>query len=210
MEKIKQDNVVQNLKGAYKKTLEVSFIISLLLLSALFFSFRTFESGYVLEKVEIDSPIIVSIPPTEILRKPPKPIAPTIPIAVDDDEILDQTIIEYDKIDITALLKDTPPPEDDDDKIYRFIAFGKQPKLIKKAIPSYPAMAQKAGLEGRVVLNVLIGKKGEVERVEIVKSIPMLDEAAVAAAWKCKFSPGIQRDKFVRVWMSIPFDFKLR
>jgi TonB family protein len=38
----------------------------------------------------------------------------------------------------------------------------------------------------------------------------MLDEAAVSAAKKCTFKPAKQRDKFVKVKMSIPFDFRLK
>ena len=57
---------------------------------------------------------------------------------------------------------------------------------------------------------VTIGKDGTVENAKIYKSLPMLDEAALAAAKKCKFKPAKQRDKFVRVKMTIPFHFKLK
>ena len=65
-------------------------------------------------------------------------------------------------------------------------------------------------IEGTVVVKVLIGKKGLVEKAEIFKSIPILDEAALKAAKKCIFKPAKQRDKLVKVWMSIPFKFKLQ
>ena len=61
-----------------------------------------------------------------------------------------------------------------------------------------------------VVVKVLIGTKGDVEKVEIVKSHPMLDESAMAAAKLFKFTPGKQRDRVVKVWMTIPFTFKLK
>jgi TonB family protein len=53
----------------------------------------------------------------------------------------------------------------------------------------------------------LIDKKGNIEKAEILKSVPMLDEAALAAAWQLKFTPGKQRDRFVKVWMAVPFNF---
>jgi protein TonB len=37
----------------------------------------------------------------------------------------------------------------------------------------------------------------------------MLDEAALSAAKKCRFKPAKQRDRFVRVKVSMPFKFKL-
>jgi protein TonB len=57
---------------------------------------------------------------------------------------------------------------------------------------------------------VTIGKTGKVEDAKILKSLPMLDEAALSAARKCTFKPAKQRDKAVKVKMSIPFDFKLK
>jgi TonB family protein len=39
---------------------------------------------------------------------------------------------------------------------------------------------------------------------------PMLDESALAAARKAKFTPAKQRDIFVRVRVNIPFEFKLQ
>ena len=77
-------------------------------------------------------------------------------------------------------------------------------------LPVYPNIPQKAGLEGNVILKVLVGKKGDVEKVEIIKSAPMFDTAAIAAVWKCKYRPGKQRDKFVKVWCSLPFKFRLK
>ena len=52
--------------------------------------------------------------------------------------------------------------------------------------------------------------KGDVEKVEVVKSHPMLDDAAIAAAKQFKFKPGKQRDRYVKVWMTIPFTFRLK
>ncbi|MEJ2052745.1 MAG: energy transducer TonB [Calditrichaceae bacterium] len=69
-------------------------------------------------------------------------------------------------------------------------------------------MAKRAGISGTVVTRVLIDKEGNIEKAEIFKSIPMLDKAALEAAKKCKFSPAMQRDKPVKVWMAIPFQFR--
>jgi protein TonB len=97
-------------------------------------------------------------------------------------------------------------PEDTSD-VYEFIAVSEKPKRIKSVAPIYPDLAQKAGVTGQVVVKVLIDKQGNIEKAEIFKSVPMLDEAALAAAWQLKFTPGKQRDRFVKVWMAVPFNF---
>jgi protein TonB len=71
-------------------------------------------------------------------------------------------------------------------------------------------LAKKVGAEGLVVLKVLINTKGDVEKVKVIKSNPLLDEAAITAVRQFKFQPGKQRDRYVKVWMSIPFRFRLR
>ena len=103
-----------------------------------------------------------------------------------------------------------PPPEVEDDIEYPFHAVSEKPEVIHKVKPYFPEIAQKAGVSGMVVVKVLIGTRGDVEKVEVVKSHPMLDEAAVKAAWQFKFKPGKQRDRAVKVWMNIPFTFRFK
>ena len=100
--------------------------------------------------------------------------------------------------------------QDIEDEVFEFFAVSEKPVIIKKAVPDYPDLARKAQIEGKVVVTVTIDKKGNVERANIFKSVPMLDDAAIAAAMKCKFKPAKQRDKFVKVKMNIPFQFKLK
>ena len=97
-----------------------------------------------------------------------------------------------------------------DDEIYEFYAVSEKPKLIHKTPPQYPQLAQKAGVEGTVVVTVTINKSGNVKTAKVLKSIPILDAAALEAAKEYKFTPAKQRDKFVMVRMNIPFVFKFR
>lgn len=84
-----------------------------------------------------------------------------------------------------------------------------QPIAIPK--PAYPSLARQAGIEGQTVIKALVDIDGSIREVQILKSSGnrMLDEAALVAARKAKFTPARQRDKFVRVWVSIPMRFKL-
>lgn len=74
----------------------------------------------------------------------------------------------------------------------------------------YPKEAAKAGKEGIVFVSVIISETGEPGFVNVEKSADkLLDEAAVAAIKKTKFSPGKKGGKSVRVKITIPVSFKL-
>jgi protein TonB len=87
-----------------------------------------------------------------------------------------------------------------------------KPQPIVNPTPKYPELAKQAGIEGTTVVKMLVDIDGSVREVKILKSSgnPMLDQAALAAAKKSKFTPAKQRDKFVRVWVSRPFKFVLQ
>jgi protein TonB len=198
-----------DLRLKYRKTLEISTIFALLIMIFTFYAFKEFEVGIKLP-TSIDIKIeVIDIPPTEQIQRPPPPARPAIPIESEDDELLDDVTI--DETDIVFEVNDAPPPPPpDDDEVFEFFAVSEKPSLIKKAIPKYPDLARKAQIEGKVVITVTIDKKGIVENAIVFKSVPMLDEAAQAAALQCTFKPAKQRDKFVKVKMNIPFDFHLR
>jgi len=86
-----------------------------------------------------------------------------------------------------------------------------KPEPVVQVKPFYPPLARQAGVEGRVVVKALVDIDGSVMEVTVLDSSgnQMLDEAALAAARKWKFSPARQRDKFVRVYVSIPINFRL-
>ncbi len=107
-------------------------------------------------------------------------------------------------------MEELPPPPEEEEPIVPFFALSEKPVEIKRVNPVYPELAKKAGIEGTVVVKVLVNTKGDVEKVEILKSHPLLDEAAVNAAKQFKFKPGKQRDRYVKVWVSIPFNFRLK
>jgi len=194
----------------YRKTLEISLIIALLLMIFTFYAFKKFEVGTKLpENVDIKIEV-VEIPPTEQIQRPPPPARPSIPIEAEDDEMLDDVTIEETEVVFEARDEAPPPPPSDDEEVYEFFAVSEKPVLISKAVPQYPDLARKAQIEGKVVVTVTIDKTGNVEDAKIFKSVPMLDEAAMAAAMMCRFKPAKQRDKFVKVKMNIPFDFHLR
>jgi protein TonB len=203
-------NKPNGLHSGYKRTLEISFIVALLILCSLFFAFQKYESRFELPDVDLRDVVITVIPPTK--HRPPKPPRPPKPnVFVQDndaEELAEDEIIELSKWDPSAEMG--PPPQEQIEHVFHTWELSKLPEIKFQALPHYPEIARKAGIEGRVTVEVVISKKGDVISATILKGIPMLNDAALEAAKKCTFSPAMQRDKYVRVRMYIPFDFRLR
>ena len=85
------------------------------------------------------------------------------------------------------------------------------PALVHGVKPVYPDIAREAGVEGTVKLQLLVGLDGHVLRA-IVRpggSVPMLDEAAIAAALATVFTPALANNRPVKVWVAQDYLFKL-
>ena len=83
------------------------------------------------------------------------------------------------------------------------------PKLIKRVDPVYPEDARKEGVEGVVILSVRTGEYGEVEQVKVLKSVPLLDEAAIDAVRQWIYEPFISKGKPTPVVFTVTVRFKL-
>jgi TonB family protein len=89
----------------------------------------------------------------------------------------------------------------------------RKPKLVHEVKPDYPEMARAAGIEGKAVVSMVVDTLGNVAYAEVYATSGnlLLDQAAVAAAYQCRFSPGFQRDRPVTVrQLILPFNFKLQ
>jgi protein TonB len=86
-----------------------------------------------------------------------------------------------------------------------------KPKIVRQAKITYPSMAKRNSIEGRVVVRVLIGKKGKAEKMEVVESTPegMFDDAALKSLKYWQFRPGILGGELVPTWVKVPLTFKL-
>lgn len=96
-----------------------------------------------------------------------------------------------------------------------FVPVEKQPGMdiaeLQKLV-TYPKLAKEAGVEGRVIVKALIDANGKVRKtlVEYTDN-SLLNQAAIDAIKNYKnFTPAIQNNKPVMVWISIPLRFKLR
>ena len=101
-------------------------------------------------------------------------------------------------------------PATDTEKVVPYFKLEVKPTIIKKVPPAYPEFAIKAGVEGQVIIKVIIDQDGNVIVANILKSVPMLDESALSAVKERKFSPGKLGGVPVKVNMIVPVQFKMR
>ena len=73
----------------------------------------------------------------------------------------------------------------------------------------YPSDAKDKHVEGNVELLVTVGSDGLVKDASVQKSIPALDDAALAAIRQWEFRPGRVKGKPVEVLTTITFSFRL-
>lgn len=82
-------------------------------------------------------------------------------------------------------------------------------KEIEKNI-IYPDLAKKFNLEGKVLLSVLVGAKGEVKKITVHKGLGLgCDEAAIEAVKKTIFIPGEKKGEVIETEILFSLNFKL-
>jgi protein TonB len=96
-----------------------------------------------------------------------------------------------------------------DERVYVEFEVEQPPVEVRIVKPDYPPFAREAGVEGLVVVRVLVGRNGKVEDARIVRSILLLDESSLAAARTMVFTPALVRGRPVRAWVQIPFRYSL-
>jgi protein TonB len=113
----------------------------------------------------------------------------------------DQPIAGVNEKDLSAA-EDQPPAD--------FVAVAKEPTVVKRVEPKYPELAQKLGLEGRVVVRIWVDKEGKPKQVVVLKSDnEIFNQPAVEAARQFVFTPGYVSTGAVATWVAIPFKFKI-
>jgi TonB family protein len=87
------------------------------------------------------------------------------------------------------------------------------PKLVKEVKPEYTQAAKDAGIQGNVILSIVVRDTGTVGDVEVTRSLDKvhgLDEAAVRAVRQWEFEPGTKDQKPVHVRVEVEMTFRLK
>jgi protein TonB len=85
----------------------------------------------------------------------------------------------------------------------------KQPERIVYVAPVYPAVAISARIPGTVIIEAVIGTDGAVRDAKVLRSIPLLDAAALAAVRQWRYTPTTLNGVPVAVVMTVSVRFEL-
>lgn len=83
------------------------------------------------------------------------------------------------------------------------------PKILQKVQPAYPPEAREKGIQGIVVLQVVVDKTGQAESIHVKSGDPLLAPAAVDAVRQWRWEPTIVGNQPVSVTTKITVNFKL-
>jgi protein TonB len=103
-------------------------------------------------------------------------------------------------------LPDAPPPPQQAVRVGGQI---KEPKKLKNVSPTYPDIAKQARVQGVVILECTISPQGKVTQVNVLRGIPLLDQAAIDAVKQWVYTPTLLNGVPVPVIMTVTVNFKL-
>ena len=178
-------------------------------LTAADFSFDSTE----LEAIELPPEIEIPPPPQQIAR----PATPVMASAdIDEDITIAPTTFEDNPVEDLP-----PPPEEqvvDISAAPTFTPFTVAPdilnrvEVIRAMEREYPPLLRDAGIGGTVQVFFFIDEEGVVQQfqVNVTSGHQALDDAALAVAGVYRFSPALNRDKRVPVWVSFGITFQVR
>jgi len=86
----------------------------------------------------------------------------------------------------------------------------KPPARTKYVMPEYPDIARSARVEGVVIIEAVIGADGRVEHARVLRSKPLLDEAALAAVRAWEYTPTLLNGRPTPVIMTVTVQFSLK
>ena len=85
----------------------------------------------------------------------------------------------------------------------------KVPSQTRRVNPVYPAIAQSARVQGVVILEAVIGQDGRVRDTRVLRSIPLLDQAALDAVRQWEYEPTMLNGAAVPTVMTVTVQFTM-
>lgn len=210
-----------DLRNYYNLYMQVGIILTLVILLIMFkvpFQAKNKENFTQPKQETVKMEQVVQ---THQELKPPPPPVPQAPVAVPNDQVINDAPIDLNaELDINAPIKMPPPPppqkKQQNESQQVFIVVEHMPVLIgglaelQKKI-HYPELARKAGIEGRVYVQFVVDEHGNVVNPKVIRGIGGgCDQEALRAVRQAKFKPGMQRGRPVKVRYSLPIVFKLQ
>jgi TonB family protein len=101
----------------------------------------------------------------------------------------------------------TPQGERDENGVYRVGKGMALPTKLADVPANYPPEALAAGVQGVVIAEIVVNESGSVTDTKLLRSIPLLDEAALEAVRQWRFSPSVVNGQVVPVKMTVTVNF---
>ena len=106
-----------------------------------------------------------------------------------------------------------PPPPPVPAELQNAIRVGgnvPQPQKTRHVNPAFPPIAQSARVQGVVIVEAILDREGKVGYSKILRSIPLLDQAALDAVNQWEFTPTLLNGAPVPVIMTVTVNFALQ
>ncbi len=166
--------------------------------------------AYKIKQYRPPPPMPEYIPPKQQVKRVPAP-DPTPhdpePIRLDEP---DEVVLPEVDTDYFVIPSAPPPPPEPKGPIHLGGEVIK-PVRLHTPQPVYPERARRPRIQGKVILQAIIDKNGDVTDVKLIKGLPMgLNEAAIDAVSKWKFKPATLRGKPVAVYYNLTIFFHLQ
>ena len=85
----------------------------------------------------------------------------------------------------------------------------KEPRLLQRVDPVYPALAKQTHLQGSVIIDAIIDEHGNIMEMKIVSGPPLLLQSALEAVRRWKYEPTYLNDEPVPVQLNVTVTFRL-
>lgn len=102
-----------------------------------------------------------------------------------------------------------PTPDPPRPATVRVAQLPEPPRKVLDVRPAYPEIARRAHVEGTVILESVLDTSGNVTQLRVIRSVPLLDTAALDAVRQWKYTPTIYGGRPVSVLMTITIRFTL-
>jgi len=203
----------------FKKTSEVYLWGALCLATAFHFGMFSFFPEFTATDVSfgVNEFEAIELPPEVDIPPPPEQISrPAVPVVaateLEEDITIAPTTFEENPVE------NLPPPPSDASRIGDqpvFTPYTVKPELknrreaLRIVERNYPRLLKDAGIGGAVNVWVFIDTNGNVKNAQVQKSSGnrALDDAALKSAQAFSFTPALNRDMRVPVWVAIPITF---
>jgi protein TonB len=184
--------------------------------------------GRVLKYSELGPPpsITNEAPPQIAVSGPVAPPTVGVPVPVPDEQAPPEATIASQQelsqqaapslgADLGAgqatIQQDIKIESDEEPSMDAFVAVEKLPEMVVAAKPEYPEIAKRAGITGKVFVKVLVDKEGRPKRAVVIKTdSELFNQPAIDAAMKSAFTPALQNNHPIAVWIVLPYRFQLQ